>query len=775
MTLRPRPLSLFVVLLLNLLIALPALADGLIIIRNGPVVPGHFAFAPLEVTYHRVDVKIDDQVAVTTVDQEFYNPNPRQLEGEYMFPLPPGSHVDNFAMDINGQMQAAELLSTDKARKIYEDIVRQSRDPALLEYAGRDALRARIFPIEPNSRKRVKLKYTQLLTADAGLVEYLYPLNTEKFSSRPLKDVSVRVTLACKQPIKSLYCPTHNVDISRSGDRNATVGFEAHDIRPDTDFKLIFSRKETPLGIDLLTYRLSPGDGYFMLLASPGTEDPGKSVSIPKDVCFVLDTSGSMAGAKMEQAKKAMNFCLANLNDDDRFEVIRFSTEAESLFNGLQPASRDNNTKARDFVQGLKALGGTAIDEALRKAVQLRRPQDNNGKYTEAMAKEDARPFVVIFLTDGLPTVGETREDPIVANASHEAVSRKARVFCFGIGNDVNTHLLDRIAGDTHAASQYVSSNEDIEVKVSNFYSKIKEPAMTDVQLAVSGGNVRISQLYPNVMPDLFKGQMLVAFGRYSGDGPAAIKISGSINGSRREFAQDVTFTPENVSNAFIPRLWAARRVGWLLDEIRLHGESPELKDEVTRLAREHGIVTPYTAYLIMEDERKRNVPLSMQTHRELDADTTAKSITRDFYDSTKEEARSERSRSGERAVANAGNVGQLKDSMNMQQAAVDAPMMKTVAPGAGGGGAAGPQGYRYATNYAQQVRVANGRAFYQNGNTWSDGTAQAKQQNLKQRQVAFNSDEYFDLLKKHPEALAWFSLGSEVDVVLDDTLYMVR
>ncbi|HSV14946.1 MAG TPA: VIT domain-containing protein [Tepidisphaeraceae bacterium] len=773
MTLRPRPIALpialFLSALLSLLLAPFALADGLIIIRNGPVVPGHFAFAPLEVTYHHVDVRIDDQVATTSVDEEFYNPNGQRLEGEYIFPLPAGSHIDNFSMDVNGQMMTAELLPADKAKQLYEDIVRQMRDPALLEYTGRDALKVHIFPIEPNSRKHVQLKYTQLLSSDAGVVEYSYPLNTEKFSSRPLNDVSVRVTLACKQPIKSIYSPSHNVDISRHGDRDATVGYEAKDVRPDMDFRLIFSRKQTPLGIDLMTYKLGSSDGYFMVLASPGADDPGKTVTIPKDVCFVLDTSGSMAGPKLEQAKKAMNFCLANLNPEDRFEVIRFSTEPEALFNGLEPVNGENSSKARAFVENLKAIGGTAIDEALRKALELRRPQNvARDQYSEAMIKEDGRPFVVIFLTDGLPTVGETREDPIVAHASQEAQSRKGRVFCFGIGNDVNTHLLDRIAGDTRAASQYVGPEEDIEVKVSNFYSKIKEPAMTDVQLAVTGSNVRTSQLYPNVMPDLFKGQMLVAFGRYSGDGAAAVKVSGIVNGAHVEFAQDVTFATENINNAFIPRLWAARRVGWLLDEIRLHGESPELKDEVTRLAREHGIVTPYTAYLIMEDERKRSVPLSLQSYREMSTDTAAAGAGKVYFDSMDDEAKKESSRSGRQAVANAGNLAQLKDSQNLSQSTVEAPMQKT--PTAGGGGF----GYRNTTNYAQQVRVMNGRAFYQNGNTWSDGTAQS-QQNLKQKKIAFNSDEYFDLLKQHPEAVSWLSLGNEVDVVLDDTLIMVR
>jgi Ca-activated chloride channel family protein len=293
-------------------------ADGFIVIHNPLVaVPGHFAFAPLQVTYHHVTVKVDDQVAVTGVDEEFYNPNNQRLEGTYLFPLAAGSHIDKFEMDINGQMQSAELLPADKARSLYEEIVRKYRDPALLEYMGRDAFRVRIFPIEPNSRKHVKLQYTQLLKSDAGLVEYAYPLNTEKFSSAPLRDVSVTLELNCKEPIKSVYSPSHNVQIRRDGDRRATVAYEQHGVRPDTDFKLIFSRTQSPVGIDLLTYRNGPGDGYFLLLASPGMEAPRRQVE-KKDVCFVLDTSGSMAGAKIEQARKALSFCLNNLNDGDR-------------------------------------------------------------------------------------------------------------------------------------------------------------------------------------------------------------------------------------------------------------------------------------------------------------------------------------------------------------------------------------------------------------------------------------------------------------------------
>jgi Ca-activated chloride channel family protein len=777
-----------------------ARGDGFIVIHNPPsrpVTPGHFSFAPLEVTYHRVNVEVTDSVATTTVDQEFYNPNSQQLEGTYLFPLPEGTHIDRFAMDVNGKMMEAELLDSGKARALYEEIVRKARDPALLEYAGRSAFKVRIFPIEPHSRKPVKITYTQLLKTDTGLTEYVYPLNTEKFSSRPLKQVSVKVTLNCKDPIKNLYCPSHNVDIKRDGDHKAVIGWEKTIVRPDTDFKLVYSRTDKPVSVDLLTYRSGNDDGYFLLLASPGMEAPKGQVQ-KKDVCFVIDTSGSMSengGKKMEQAKKALSFCLQNLNEGDRFEIVRFSTEAEPLFGELKPADKANVGKAQEFVQSLRPIGGTAINDALGKAMEIRNKR----------GKDEDRPYVVIFLTDGQPTIGETNEDNILA-AMTKASGGSTRVFSFGIGNDVNTHLLDKIASGTRAFSQYVLPEEDIEVKLSSFYTKIKEPVLANVDVSFTGDNVKVSQLYPGQMPDLFKGEQLIAFGRYSGKGAAAVKVRGTLNGEKREFVQDVNFVEQDAKQTFIPRLWATRRVGFLLDEIRLHGESKELKDEVTRLAREHGIVTPYTAFLILEDEAKRGVPIAMQTLREMKGDAPASERAAGRYTSAREEAMDYRKRAGEKAVANAKDVDALKQSWNLEgaqpaelqkaQSQASAPAKSSAGgvagntPGAAGGQAQGgpvaaapttpasDYGYRNNQNYAQQARVVNGRAFYQNGNTWSDGTVQeayAKNRTLRQQQIKFNSDDYFSLLKKHPEAAQWLALGEEVDLVLDDTLYQVR
>src|SRR5215471_10595978 len=468
-------------------------------------------------------------------------------------------------MDIDGKPVEAELLSAEKARHIYEDIVRKMRDPALLEYAGRDLFKVRIFPIEPHGRKRIKLSYTQLLKADAGLIDYSLPLNTDKFSAKPIRNLSVKIALETKRPLKTIYSPTHAVEVKRHGNNSATATYEPSDVLPDSDLALYFSEEKDEIGLNFLTCRISGEDGYFLALASPGEDVKEKQV-VMKDIAFVLDTSGSMSGKKIEQAKKALQFCVDNLNDGDRFEILRFSSEVEPLFDKLAEASSQNRSRAGEFVKDLKAIGGTAIDDALQKALKLHSSEDG----------KEARPFFIVFLTDGMPTVGTTDEEQIVAGAKKRAEGG-VRIFSFGIGTDVNTHLLDRISEVTRGFSQYVMPDEDLEVKLSSFYSKIKEPVLANPSLKFTG-DIRTSKLYPSPLPDLFKGEQLVLVGRYSGKGASAIRVEGSVNGEPKRFDYDVKFPEESPENDFIPRLWAMRRVGYLLDEIQLHGENSELR-----------------------------------------------------------------------------------------------------------------------------------------------------------------------------------------------------
>jgi Ca-activated chloride channel family protein len=739
----------------------------------------HYVFAPLEVVFHKVDVEIQGQTATTRVEQEFLNPNNAVLEGEYIFPIPRGAHLDKFTMKIGDKDTEAELLDAAKARAIYEDIVRRQKDPALLEYTGRPAFRVRIFPIEPNSRKKVSLAYTELLKVDNGLANYVYPLNTEKFSAQPLRTVAFKVTVNEDSPIKALYSPSHPVEIKRDGDKRATIGWEASNTRPDTDFQLLFSSAQTEVGLSLLTHKKPAEDGWFLLLASPGADMTKSKDTNPKDVVFVLDTSGSMAGKKLEQAKKAMTFCIENLNDADRFEIVRFSTEAEPVFEKLTEATRANRDKALDAVKGFKPIGGTAIADALESAQKLR-PGDAS------------RPFLIVFLTDGKPTIGETDEDRIVARVARDQ-SATTRIFSFGIGTDINTMLLDKITERTKAASQFVLPEEDLEVKVSNFFTKIKEPLLTNLKLDFPSG-IRVSKLYPTPLPDLFRGDQLVLAGRYSGEGEGDVTLDGTLNGTPKRMSQRMTFKGDS-SHEFIAQLWALRRVGFLLDEIRLRGENKEIRDEVVDLARRFAIVTPYTSYLIVEDEARRGIPLAAQSFGRLSQDDRLRrqlgqswsdyAADKDGYVGTLNARSNSYFKQAERPAET-----QLQALSEAKVAAAAKAAAPVTAPGAmagrGGsvtlnsGGIAVTGTGQIADNVKQldaveqQARWVNGKAFTQNGATWNDTAVQKAKSDARRNRVQFGSKEYFDLLTQEPESAQWLALGNNVTFALRDQIYEV-
>ena len=335
-----------------------------------------------------------------------------------------------------------------------------------------------------------------------------------------------------------------------------------------------------------------------------------------------------------------------------------------------------------------------------------------------------------------------------------------ARIFSFGIGSDVNTQLLDQIAEGTRAFSQYVLENEDLEVKVSNFYTRIREPVLTNARLEFGGG-VRTSKLYPAQLPDLFKGDQLVLTGRYSGSGEVEAKLTGMANGREQTFTYKVKF--DDSSNDYVARLWATRRVGFLLDEIRIHGETTELRDEATDLARRYGIVTPYTAYLIVEDEDRRRVPMADRSMQSMSADAPARAEVSKAWDGFKEK------KDGADAVANARSQNAFKfaeqSGASINYGAAESLRGFTLnAPSA-------PAESDRLTQYTRQSKFVNGRAFFQNGKQWIDANAQNA---TKRQHLQFNSEAYFDLLKQHPEAAPWMALGQNVLLALDDTVYEI-
>jgi Ca-activated chloride channel family protein len=723
--------------------------------------PQPYAFAPIQVVSIDVKTKINDQVAVTTIEQEFHNPNAARMEGTFICPLPKGAQINKFTMEIDGKTCEAELLTAEKARGIYEDIVRRAKDPALLEYAGRDMVRVRIFPFEPHGKRRIALKYTELLKSDDGLVSYALPLSAEKVSSSPVSNVTVKVELASRRPIKSIYSPSHSVSVKRETPRRATAELKSEIGTPPADFVLYFASEEKEIGMSLLTHREAGEDGYFLFMASPGLDVQENQV-VAKDVIFVVDTSGSMAGKKLEQARKALAFCIENLNDRDSFELIRFSTEVEPLFDKLVLANKGNRAKALKFTEGLRPMGGTAIDDALRKALVI----------SEGKSSSNDRPSVIIFLTDGRPTIGETAEDEIVKNVRKEN-SRKQRVFCFGIGTDVNTHLIDRITEQTRAVSQYVLPEEDLELKVSSFYSKIKEPVLANPELKVTGQS-RVSKMYPSTLPDLFKGDQLVLVGRYSGEGDAAFNLSGMVNGSEKEFTFEGRFRAKSARHDFLPRLWATRRVGYLLDEIRLRGENSELREEVTELARRYGIVTPYTSYLIVEDEMKRGVSEESRLMPRLHNDSDARQAGRQLW--------------GEFGTSAGGLAGTAAARETYSYKSADAPAAAAASgsieayrslgvparPQSGRSEQQADKGKLRLAQYSQQAQFVAGKTFFQNNGEWVDSLVQ-KNPEAKVVQLKFGSEEYFKFSREHPEAGPWLGLGTKVRFVSGNVIYSIQ
>jgi Ca-activated chloride channel family protein len=555
---------------------------------HGLLIPEDKSLPPLAMLNHKVRVAIDDQLAVTRVEQTFRNHTDRNLEATYIFPVPQGASVNRFSMWVNGKETKGELVEASKARQIYTDIVRRTQDPALLEYLGNNLLRLRVFPIPPRADQKVALSFTSVAAKEGKLVEYDYPLKTNGKATSTLEEFALSAVIKSEHNVTNVYSPTHSVSLKRASDKEVTVTFDQNQALLDKDFQLFYATGDNDVGLTALTHRPLRGEkGFFTLLISPRLE-MSRRYQVPRDLILVLDTSGSMRGVKMEQARKALKYCLDNLGTQDRFGLINFATTVNRYEDKLLAANEEQIAKAKKWVEELEATGGTAINDALASALELR-------------SQDEGRSFTVVFFTDGQPTIGETDSGRIIKNTLAKNTAN-TRIFTFGVGDDVNATMLDLLAEKTRAVSTYVRPKEDIENRVSGLYSKISNPVLTNLKLAATN-DIRFSEVYPPELPDLFHGGQLIVLGRYSGKGPAAVKLTGRVGMEEKEFVYELTF-PEKTGEEreFVEHLWARRKVGYLLDQIRANGEKKELVEEVVKLAKRYGITTPYTSYLVVPD-----------------------------------------------------------------------------------------------------------------------------------------------------------------------------
>jgi Ca-activated chloride channel family protein len=561
-----------------------ARANGIVVEApgEGPTVSDRAARgSPVVLVSHRVSADLRDRVADVTVEQTFRNRADAVLEGVYLFPLPEGAAVHGFAMTMGGRLVEGEVIAARDARRVYESIVRRRRDPGLLEYAGRGLYRASVFPIEARGEVRVRLSFQQVLPEDGGTLELRYPLATDRMNGEPVEEVSIEARVESDADLKAVYSPSHAVEVTRDGERKARVAWSRRGAVADRDFLLYLGRSPEAVGFTLASHQPAGEEGTFLAVLAPRVA-PSEGERLPKDVVFVLDTSGSMEGPKIVQARRAVATGIGLLRAGDRFNVITFSGGVVPFRDGLLPADAENRLAARTWLEQRPAVGGTNIEEALLTALSTR---------------SDGRLLLVVFVTDGLPSVGERDPDKIVARALASNASR-ARVFTFGVGSDLDVRLLDRVAEATGGTRDYVAGGDDLEIATGRFYAKVVNPILSDVHVDLGPG---VFDVYPRRVPDLFAGGQVVLFGRYRAGGPRKIRLTGTVSGRPVSFEHEGVLRAD-AGAAFLPRLWAQRKVAFLLDDMRLHGESAEVVQEVERLATRFGIVTPYTAGLVVEE-----------------------------------------------------------------------------------------------------------------------------------------------------------------------------
>ena len=653
---------------------------------------------PLKIDRHHIKIGIRNQLATTKVDQVFVNPNSFEVNGMYyIFPVPDDAVVSKLALSVDGKSVSGKLLSQEESHRIYRASARYGENKAILEHLGTRAFVVEVPRISASGERRIQFEYSQILSAD--LTKYTYPLSIAKSASAPIGNLHIEMEIESDHEIKAIHSPSYEVTIDRQDDHHVRVSYAGTDVDPDDDFLCYYAVSDDNFGITLLTHRANEKeDGYFMLLVSPKYEVKQTEI-IEKDFVFVLDRSGSMSGRKVEQAKAALRYCVQNLNDGDRLNIILFNEDIISLADRLNRGEewfggerwrdsavmsnelievKDGQEKALAFTESISASGLTNINDALLTAL-AENPDPN-------------RPRFIVFLTDGQPTAGVRNPALILENVAKANRGDRSRIFVFGVGYDVNDHLLDKMAADNGGTSNYVTPNEDIEDAVSSLFRKMNEPVLVDVGIDF-GQIIKTKQITPKNLPDLFRGEQLTVLGRYEGHGDIVLQLRGIIGSEWHEFSKDIHFSALEPDNDFLVHLWAESRISELVGEAALDGGNEELFDEIERLSKKYGVVTPHTSFKLADDGSLRR----LYDSRISDAYTEARPIS-----------------------------DRIRDHRGLEE-----------------------QKYaRHVRQYADTRRMGR-KAFYRHGNVWVDIEYDGQSE---RKEIAFGSEAYYELMNRLPD-----------------------
>ncbi|MEE2938350.1 MAG: VIT domain-containing protein [Planctomycetota bacterium] len=729
-----------------------------------------------DVTKLEIDAFIRGQVAEVQVAQTFHNCSGRTMHVKFVFPLPYDGAVDQMTFLVDGEELEGRLLEVDQARQIYQSYVRRSQDPALVQWIGTGMFQTQVFPVPAGAERTVSLRYTQLCRRNGTSIDWLLPLSPTKFTTQPIGEIAIRGRIRSETRIGNLYSPSHEIEIERDGDQVARFAYLAKKQVPKRDFRVLWDTGDSPVQLSLVTHRAdSEKDGYFMLMVQPKfPEVPSAERRAGKNVILVMDKSGSMRGEKIDQARRAASYVVQRLKNRDRFTLINYDSRVEIFRSELTDADKVTRADAEEYIDSMLAGGSTNIDEALKQTLRMAEGADG--------------PLYVVFMTDGQPTVGEKNAMKIAANAK-QRLGEGVRLFSLGVGHDVNSRLLDKLASICLGKTSYVRPDEPLDDVISRLYDRIGAPALTNakLRLTVDGKEGRVRQIYPADMYDLFSGDQLVIVGRYRKHGSLKVELSGDFLGTGQKyvFEDELPKVTSSGNNVFVERLWATRRIGEIIDEIDLEGENKELVDELIALSKRYGILTPYTAYL---DEEKTDLNDISQGRR----------IAGQRLERLNEEA-GESAFNQRRFKGMLRSAGRAADPASADMAM--GPLRSAPAPAAGdlGGGvpidrfgdasAARPsvpnepiilgsnrkeaQVERDAS--VSRVKQIGSKIFYWRGDRYIDSEA-TKAQIDKVTEVVQFSDKYFDMLREIDEAAkAYLAEDTDVLVVIQGRAYLIK
>ncbi|HPF40072.1 MAG TPA: VWA domain-containing protein [Phycisphaerae bacterium] len=682
------------------------------------------------------NVEIVEQVATTTLEIVIRNNGGVRAEAELLIPVPPGAAVREFKYDGVSSTSRIEILAAEEARRIYNDIVARMRDPALLEFAGMQVIRSSVFPIEPGGTQKVRVGYDALLNADADRVDYVLP-RSESLDYRVPWNVQLKVRT--KRPISTVYSPSHEIDVRRAAENIVNVSLATgRPVQPGA-FRLSYLLESDGVNATLMAYPDDAiGGGYFLLLGGLPAHEASDGPSIKRELTLVLDRSGSMNGEKIEQVREAAKQIIAGLSAGESFNIITYSDTLTSFSSKPVVKNEQSEKDARAFLDQVQSNGGTNIHAALSEALGQ-------------SPTKDTLPLV-LFLTDGLPTVGNTSELAIRELVT-KANPHSRRVFTFGVGADVNGPLLDKLASASRGMATYALPGEDVEVKVAQVFRGLKGPVLTDpILTAASDGKPRVGEILPATIDDVFEGGQFIVMGTYRGHAPLQFTLKGNYRGKERVFAFSFPVDKATVRNAFVPRLWASRKIGVLIDAITQLGGTgqqvatndprmKELVDEVVRLGTKFGILTEYTAFLARE-----GVDLSDHESVRAEAGGNFKS----------------------RAVAARVGIASVNQSMNGQAMRAQACANTS---------------NEFFDENMNRVSISNVQqvcdlAFYRRDGRWVDSRVVTKDKDPRPtKTIEVGSDEFTGLIRRLADEhrAGAISLGGDVILVVDGETILVK